>query len=1671
MPVQLSGGAGFALEDSVAAHFLLAMLRGEMVFGPEHGVAIQLDFQVGESGWLLDDLLLTGMGQSGSATHVAVSVKTPKQVTAKGGFAPSFANAAWQQWTGSSNGPFDKEHDLLCLAVENIADEVWKAWHELQSEALGVSDERFLERVASTTKTKKAIFRSLIPDPDRFSGVDKDDAVELLRRVRLLKFDFQQANSDNVANATVHCRALIVDEVDRSAVDLWDALRSIAKEHRVVGGTVDLQKLTRYLVNQGFRLAPYPSFANDWHKLNELSVSTQGLIRTQIGTGLELPRTESRDLLCKALAGSRAIVLLGPSGVGKSALLTRVLEESEGTVCWLNASHFRYSNAIEQRTSLGLENTLGRILRSSTSAKNTLVIDAVEAFSDSELELLTTTLDDARLSDAPEWTLALTSQVHAWEPIQSELYTKCRIRPSTYEVGAIDASDIDHLLQECGITQFRYNETAKSLFGNLKILDWIVCAIAAQPPDSSVQTASIARILNIVWQYWIGKGGHQHATAKLLQFLGSEQAATFNRGVPFEALDYGATELLSALESRDVLRVQNESVYFSHDLIGDWIRFRVLLKQEEMQGALRSRADNPVWHNAIRLYGQSLLDQADTKQPSWESVQKGVRNESPQGDIVGDLLLDAVWSHPNAYTVLTQHRDVLFVDNPDWFQRIVKRFLLGATVADPRAAALTSEDDMRLLLETSMRMPLWMQWPPLLRFLHDNIANVVRHASQSVASICALWLRHTTPKTKDGAAYPLREEAATVALALAEEVRARDEERSWFQGKEKVFYEAALHAAHDLPDAVGQFALEMAQRCPMNEALQQRLAEHRKKQLLEQIERQKNAPKKKRPQPPISLSSFRGERLDPWPQGPADGVKDTFREAAWATNGLNGLMVSRPDIAAEIILALCIEEPGYEYENDSDLQKPGLAYWRMSLPEIYFNGPFLSFLQGNSNIALDLILDLVNFVTDRWVSRGQRKYPDAEPPSLTFPIQGEERSWIGNWHVFGWFRGVGSGDCPVTCALMALEQWLYVQLDAGRDVTSQIDKILAEGRSVAFAGVLCSVGKKHPDLFEGPLRPLLGAAEIYEWDHALVRNNNVAGFGSMLWARHGEVIFEMLRAWHTMPHRNLELRGIAQDHLVENTGLQTFFRDRIAIWQQDDAEHEFLCAQLDIQNYSKAVDETGAEYWQLTYPPELALEAAKGQHDAQYAQLVLELPQVCQQLFDQKNGLATDKLDAFSKTLKALGDSEPDPDPFIEQKKPAAILAGFGVLAKHHRDWLSSHPEIGRWGKSYLVDLLNKAPPAGDFDSPVSVDPSGWEAWAGRLSVVLLCEDPNDARWREAVARLTMGSHYLTTGIVLETAFDRRDVLGDEFVRILNVAKVWSAVELVWGRDDGPQSVRRRQQLIDAYCSRRLPATPMSLQRIAEGGERFRTRHRIRQYRPFDGQDMAVVAERIRQSRHSGLNWAVVVHVLSWLPDRLMQKDEALGQLAAQEFSDLTSYCLSIAPRDPDEKSCNDIPNELIRWWLARVATLTMVLAPNEAKAWWQPIMELGITAHYWVDAFVSAFFLEGAKAAASPEAFRRQWQPLIEYTLDSETWQQQGYRDYRRCRTVFDVMGLRVGTTVVGDIAFKDVIASLAPMYRQWAAGWFHEGEAANAFAAFLMEPSATTIIPDGIVWLNKAL
>src|SRR5439155_15660600 len=128
------------------------------------------------------------------------------------------------------------------------------------------------------------------------------------------------------------------------------------------------------------------------------------------------------------------------------------------------------------------------------------------------------------------------------------------------------------------------------------------------------------------------------------------------------------------------------------------------------------------------------------------------------------------------------------------------------------------------------------------------------------------------------------------------------------------------------------------------------------------------------------------------------------------------------------------------------------------------------------------VIRLTNYATTRWLERaaGPAATPEErEKYALEFHFGDDRVLWYGNANVYGWHRSSSLNGEPVETALMALEKWLYDELSEKRSVDQWIERIYSHGHSLAFAGVLISVGLKQPVLFAGKLRPMSGAVNIY----------------------------------------------------------------------------------------------------------------------------------------------------------------------------------------------------------------------------------------------------------------------------------------------------------------------------------------------------------------------------------------------------------------------------------------------------------------------------------------------------------------------------------------------------------------------------------------------------------------
>ena len=437
-----------------------------------------------------------------------------------------------------------------------------------------------------------------------------------------------------------------------------------------------------------------------------------------------------------------------------------------------------------------------------------------------------------------------------------------------------------------------------------------------------------------------------------------------------------------------------------------------------------------------------------------------------------DLFLDALVLATNSVQLLLQNWDFLTARHAALLNRLLDRFLIIATLPDPRTAVLSDDQETATRVEHLFRVPFWPYWGPLLTVLHARRSDVVRLAPYKAARLCELWLRVMPVEF----APIWRKQAAEIALEIAREIQARNAEDRFASGSgDRVVYEAALYAAAQFPDALSALSLELAGRKNPPPEVVARVVEARRRREEEEAKREKS----RAPAPPgafFGLSS--GRRRPPWPDGPRRRVAREFQEACLNGGAFTTLAKAVPEVGLEVLLAVCIEEPQQDdMFSRSSLRECGLSFWSEGEPPAYFRGPFLQFLRDAPDQALSFIIRLTNFGTHRYTE--DRSW-------LEFTIDGQSKRWYGDNTVYRWHHDWPlSHGSQIQSALMALEQWLYEKIDRGDAIDQWIKRIVAESESLAFAGILMEVGKRVPELFATVLAPLFFTWEIWNWDFEL----------------------------------------------------------------------------------------------------------------------------------------------------------------------------------------------------------------------------------------------------------------------------------------------------------------------------------------------------------------------------------------------------------------------------------------------------------------------------------------------------------------------------------------------------------------------------------------------------------
>ena len=372
-----------------------------------------------------------------------------------------------------------------------------------------------------------------------------------------------------------------------------------------------------------------------------------------------------------------------------------------------------------------------------------------------------------------------------------------------------------------------------------------------------------------------------------------------------------------------------------------------------------------------------------------------------------------------------------------------------------------------------------------------------------------------------------------------------------------------------------------------------------------------------------------------------------------------------------------------------------------------------------------------------------------------------------------------------------------MMIDNGTNVAPYIDRILRTSNSVSLLGVILNVGKYHPDLFRGPLRPLLADHELYRWDDYR-RKALSSHFDASAWARHGEVIYQMAREWCLAPYRQVTLSQLAMRLVAWHPDIAEFLAGVIQQWQQpsgekDALEFRILTAGLDHQNYRTVCDDaTGQITVQVEYPEDLRRDVLEYQQAQALTIQTRTLPWQCQQLLSNPDVLTAQQATALATALaQGALDAETRLD---EDEKRRARVAVASTLLARAPEWLNENPDARRQAWEIIQTALAAIGETPDLLSNRLSSQRGRDlefvAHAVMKAWTAIHGTSDEAG--PAVLRILTSGDDAATQALMTLAHESRSLLGAKWWRLLYLAVLWSGLSILAPRFDEPPSMQLR---------------------------------------------------------------------------------------------------------------------------------------------------------------------------------------------------------------------------------------------------------------------------------------
>lgn len=1067
-----SGGGGVSFERRVGAAYLALLLTGDGA--PELGsgrAIVRVSFQQAPQS-PVDDLVILAAraGEAEPSLHLAVGVRRRPRIIASNDDTRALISAylrALLSFPADDSehrfalvvaGPQPHAQQLALLCTRAAEHATPETFFSLMSAPRKFEAEIRVRLDAVTKLVKKAL-----QDLDGAAPGDelaKTRTWELLSRLSVVMPRLEESDiSDWIAaqNRLVRiARGANLDGAER----LLDHLEGLAGEFGLGAAAIDLTLLRRRV--HPLLEAGVGRRQQGWGVLEHLHDKCMADTRDRLTVGgsgetLKFDRTKESAVLLDRFSRSSGVVVYGDSGVGKSALVLgtttdeAVAHPDETQVICLNLRQLP-ENTLDLIRTLGCP--LNDCLNELTVPRRLLVIDGAEAALEERRDLFIYLAKAAQLSDVR--VVAITST----EPdrLQALLAEYVDGDVALHEVHGLSDSELDEIgAQSPQLSRLLSHPRSRELLRRLVVIDLLMRSDISGTPLSDVD-AMVEIWAGLVRRHEMHDRSHPDAREQVLLLLARR-----------ELFGESATTLIGELEPAAVEDLRHDGLLaqrsgspfdvipdFAHDEIRRYAMARILLADGDPTDALmRAGAPRPAL-SASQLACQAILGEGSRLPLSgrFGRVQAAFDTLVVSG-------YGARWGDVPSEALLT-----LADPKP----------LLADVWADLRSGDALGYKRLTRVVYQRHRNPFVdpIIAEPIVDLL---VGEEAPWSTKAGAEFLREWLRALVIRNTPGG-QPLRE-------------RLRDRLVSACNAGEQRLLERQAAAAKELEEHKAEYAER------------RREIEARHPGLFTEIGIGGRRERRQRPEVPeeftdkvvLELFALLGPDLgDAGEQVLRRVASDAPHEMGPALEPLltgRGLAMCRRGLLADLTVAYYLdeEEDGTEFHDDGVRDHVFTGFVRPDWSRGPFMDLFRSDLVGGTSI-LNRLLNHAALVRGRGASErsslwGQASDSDLDMFKTELSITGAPRVYVGDSHVWLWYRGTGTGPYACMSALMALERTCDQLIAAGLPLERLIPLLLEGCENLAMPALVVGILVRHLERSGSLVDPFM--AEPVVWHLEFVR--------------------------------------------------------------------------------------------------------------------------------------------------------------------------------------------------------------------------------------------------------------------------------------------------------------------------------------------------------------------------------------------------------------------------------------------------------------------------------------------------------------------------------------------------------------------------------------------------------